>query len=122
MWVVNVILILAAIAFVVWFLGNYGETLTNTLGLLFSGGQSVFIALGVILWQTLKAAILSALIGGVFSLIFFLAGAPIPTLKAVGFSITCLVFALLMLKVLWENLNSLRWSIRHEIRNRYHKR
>ena len=122
MWVINVVLIFAAIAFVSWFLWNYGEDLKKALGVLFSGSQSVLVALGVILVEAVKAAILAALVGGVFYLIFSVAGAPKPTTQAVASSIACLAYALLMIKVLWENLNNLRWSIRHEIRNRYRKR
>jgi predicted signal transduction protein with EAL and GGDEF domain len=122
MWVVNVVLIFAAIAFVSWFLWNYGDELSKALGVVFSGSQSVLVAIGVILVEAVKAAIVAALVGGVFYLIFYVAGAPKPTTQAVAYSIASLAFALLMIKVLWENLNNLRWSIRHEIRNRYRKR
>ncbi len=122
MWVVNVILIFAAIAFMSWLLLNYREEIGKALGVLFSGGQSVLIAIGVILREALKAAIAGAIIGGAFYLIFYLAGAPKPTSQSVAFSVASLVFTLLMLKALWDNLNNLRWSIRHEIRNRYRKR
>ena len=122
MWVINVILIFSAIALVSWVLWNYGGELGQALGVVFSGGQSVLFALGVIVVEAVKAAILGALGGGVFGLIFFVAHAPEPTTKAVALSIACLIFALLLLKALWENLNNLRWTIRHEIRNRYRKR
>lgn len=122
MWVVNVILIFGAIAFVGWFLWNYGDELGQGLSTMFSGGQALLFALGIILFAAVKAAIIAAVVGGVFGLIFFVAGAPKPLPNAVGFSIACLIFALLMLKALWENLNDLRRTMRHEVRNRYRKR
>jgi hypothetical protein len=122
MWLINVILIFGAIAFISWLLWNYGGELAQALGVLFSGGQSILFALGVILVEAVKAAIIGALGGGAVGLIFFVAGAPEVTTKAVALSIACLIFTLLLLKALWENLNNLRWSIRHEIRNRYRKR
>ncbi len=122
MWVVNVILIFAAIAFVGWLVWNYGEQLAKAFGLLFSGGQSVLIAFGVILREAMKAAIVAAVSGGAFYLIFHIAGAPQLTTRSVAISIACLAFALLMLKVLWENINDLRRTMRHEVRNRYRQR
>ena len=122
MWVVNVILIFGAIVFVGWFLWNYGDELGQALSTMFSGGQALLFALGVIFIAAVKAAIIAAVVGGVFGLIFFVAGAPKPLPNAVGFSIACLTFALLMLKTLWENLNDLRRTMRHEVRNRYRKR
>jgi hypothetical protein len=125
MWVVNVVLIFAAIAVISvlsWLLWNYRGDLTKALGFLYSGGQSLLFALGVILLEAVKAAIVAALVGGFIALIFFIAGAPTHTSKVVSISIAGLAFALLMIKALWENLNNLRWSIRNEIRNRYRKR
>lgn len=122
MWVVNVILIFAAIAFVGWLVWNYGGELTKALGVFLTGSQSVLFALGVLLVEALKAAFIAALIGAAFGLIFHVAGAPLPTTKATAISIATLAFALLMLKALWENFNNLRWSIRNEIRNRYRRR
>ncbi len=122
MWVVNVILIFAAIAFVGWLVWNYGEQLARAFGLLFSGGQSVLIAFGVILREAMKAAIVAAVSGGAFYLIFHVAGAPQITTRSVAISIACLAFVLLMLKVLWENVNDLRRTMRHEVRNRYRQR
>ena len=122
MWVVNVILIFGAIAFIGWFVWNYGHELGKATGTMFSGGQALLFATGVILVAAVKAAIVATLVGGAFGLIFFVAGAPNPLPKAVGFSMACLSFALLMLKALWENLNDLRRTMRHEVRNRYHKR
>jgi predicted signal transduction protein with EAL and GGDEF domain len=122
MWVVNVVLIFAAIAFVSWVLLNYGDELGQAFGVLFSGGQSILVAFGVLLIEAVKAAIIAAVVGGVFALIFFVAGAPKPTTQAVAISLACLAFFLLMIKALWENLNNLRWSIRHQIRNRYRNR
>ncbi|HEY9636314.1 MAG TPA: hypothetical protein V6D14_23110 [Coleofasciculaceae cyanobacterium] len=122
MWVVNVVVIFAAIAFVIWIVLNYGEELSRAFGALFSGGQSVLFALGVILIEAVKSALIAAVVGGVFGLIFFIAGAPKPTTQSVAISIAGLTFFLLMIKVLWENLNNLRWAIRHDVRNRYRKR
>ena len=122
MWVVNVILIFGAIAFIGWFVWNYGDELSKASTTMFSGGQALLVAIGVIFLAAVKAAIIAALVGGVFGLIFLVAGAPNPLPKAVGFSIACLSFALLMLKALWENLNDLRRTMRHEVRNRYRKR
>lgn len=122
MWVVNVVLIFAAIAFVSWLVLSYGEEMTRALGVIFSSGQSVLVALGVMLVEAFKAAIKAALVGGVFYLIFFVAGAPATTTQSVAISIAGLTFFLLMLKALWENLNNLRWTIRHEVRNRYRRR
>lgn len=122
MWIVNVILIFAAIACVSWLVWSYGEELARAFSVLFSGGQSILIALGVMLVAAVKAAFISALVGGAFALIFYVAGAPKQTTQSVAISIAGLAFSLLMIKALWENLNNLRWSIRHEIRNRYRKR
>lgn len=122
MWVVNVILIFSAIALISWLLWNYGEELTKALSVMLSGCESVVFAIGVILFEAIKAAIIAALIGAVFGLIFFVARAPEPTIKAVALSIACLAFSLLMIKILWENFNNLRWSFRHAIRNHYRKR
>ncbi|NEQ25794.1 MAG: hypothetical protein F6K28_43415, partial [Microcoleus sp. SIO2G3] len=77
---------------------------------------------GVILFESVKGAVVAAVVGGVFALIFFVAKAPEETIKAVATSIAALVFALLVLKAMWENFNNLRWSIRHEIRNRSRRR
>lgn len=122
MWVVNVILILAAIAFTSWLLWSYGEELGKALGVVGAGCQSVLFALGIVLVEAFKAAFVAALVSGAFGLIFFVAGAPRPTIKAAAISVAGLTFALLVLKALWENLNNLRWSIRNEIRNRYRRR
>ncbi len=122
MWVVNVVLIFAAIAVVGWLVWNYGDELTNALGVLFTGGHSVLLALGVLLVEALKAAVIAALIGAACGLIFKVAGAPDATTKAAAISIAALVFALLLLKALWDIFTNLRWRIRHELRNRYRKR
>jgi predicted signal transduction protein with EAL and GGDEF domain len=122
MWVLNVILIFVAIAFTSWLLLGYGDELGKALGVVGSGCQSVLFALGVVLLEAFKAACVAALASGAFGLIFFVAGAPRPTIKAVAVSIASLTFTLLVLKALWENLNNLRWSIRNEIRNRYRRR
>jgi hypothetical protein len=122
MWLVSVTLIFAAIAFVSWLLWNYRNELTQALGVLLSGGQSILLAIGIIFVEAVKASILAAIAGGIFALILFVSKAPESTIKAVGLSIACLILALLMLKVLWENFNNIRWSIRHEVRNRYRKR
>lgn len=122
MWVVNVVVIVAAIALVGWLLWRYGGELSNAFGVILLGSQSVLFALWFLLVEAFKAAVIAALAGGAFGLIFFVAGAPQSTTKAVALSIAALAFTLLMLKALWENLNNLRWSIRNEIRNRYRKR
>lgn len=122
MWVVNVILIFTALAVTSWLLWSYGGELTKAFGALFSGGQSVLFALGVLLIEALKAAVIAAVVGGGFYLIFQVAGAPVSTTQTAGISAAALAFTLLMLKALWENYNNLRWSIRNEIRNRYRKR
>ncbi len=122
MWLVKVTLIFAAIAFISWLLWNYGDEMTKALGVLLSGCQALLYALGFILVEAVKAAVISAVIGGAVGLIFFGAAAPEQTTKAVVVSIAGLAFALLMIKAFWENLNNLRWSIRNEIRNRYRQR
>lgn len=122
MWVVNVVLIFSAIAFVSWLLWNYHQHLTNAFAVLISGCESLIFAAGFILFEAVKAAIVAAVVGSIFGLIFIVSKAPQPTTKAVAISVACLVFALLVLKALWENFNNLRWSIRHEVRNRYRKR
>lgn len=122
MWVVNVILILAAIAVMGWLLWSYGGELNKALGIFFTGGQSVLFALGVLLVEALKAAVISAVVGAASYGIFYVARAPQSTTKSAAITIAALAFTLLMLKALWENLNNLRWSIRNEIRNRYRKR
>lgn len=122
MWIVNVVLIFAAIAVVGWLLWNYGDELTNALGVLFTGGQSILLALGVLLIEALKAALISALIGVACGLVFKVAGAPDPTTKAAAISIAALVFAGLMLRALWDIFTNLRRRIRHELHNRYRKR
>lgn len=122
MWVVNVIFIFAAIALLGWILWHYGEELGQAVGVLFSGSQSILFALGVLLVQSVKAAVIAALAGGVFALIFYVAGAPMLTTQSVAISIAGLTFFLLLIKALWENLNNLRWAIRHEINNRYRNR
>lgn len=121
MWVLNVILIFALIGSVSWLLWNYGDNLTKAISVLFSGTQSILFVLGVLFVDAVKATFISVAVGGIFWVIFFLARAPQITTKAVTFSIVFLVFSLLMLKALWENLNNLRYSIRNEIRNRYRK-
>ncbi|HEY9822851.1 MAG TPA: hypothetical protein V6D35_19075 [Candidatus Sericytochromatia bacterium] len=60
MWLINVILIFGAIAFISWLLWNYGGELAQALGVLLSGGQSILFALGVILVEAVKAAIIGA--------------------------------------------------------------
>ncbi|MBD2014843.1 hypothetical protein H6F96_12805 [Microcoleus sp. FACHB-53] len=122
MWVVNVILIFTAIAVMGWLLWSYGGELIKALGIFFTGGQSVLFALGVLLVEAVKAAVISAVVGAAFYGIFYVARAPQATTKSAAISVAVLAFALLMLKALWENLNNLRWSIRNEIRNRYRKR
>lgn len=122
MWVVNVILILTAIAVMGWLLWSYGGELNKALGIFFTGGQSVLFALGVLLVEALKAAVVSAAVGASFYGIFYIARAPQSTTKSAAIALAALAFTLLMLKALWENLNNLRWSIRNEIRNRYRKR
>lgn len=122
MWVVNVILIFSAIAVLGWLLWNYRQQLTNAFGVLVSGCESLIFATGFILVEAVKAAVIASVVGGVFGLIFFVAKAPQSTTKAAAISIATLVFALLVLKAMWENFNNLRWSIRHEIRNRSRRR
>ncbi len=122
MWVVNVVLIFAAIAFISWLLWSYGGDMTDALGVLLLGGKSVLFALGVLCIEAIKAAVIAAFIGAPVGLIFYVAGAPEPTTKAAAISVAALVFAVLMLKALWENFNNLRWSIRNEIRNRYRRK
>ena len=122
MWVVNVIIIFAAIALLGWLVWSYGGELSNAFGTLFSGAQSALFALGVLLIAALKAALIAALIGAVIYLIFYVAGAPRPTTQSAAISVAALAFSLLLLKALWENFNNLRWSIRNEIRNRYRRR
>ncbi|MGB5962386.1 MAG: hypothetical protein WBG73_17090 [Coleofasciculaceae cyanobacterium] len=72
----------------------------------------------MILIEAVKAAIIAAPVGGAVGLIFFLAKAPEAITKAVALSVACLIFALLVIKAIWENLHNLTWSIRHEVRNR----
>jgi hypothetical protein len=122
MWVVNVILIFAAIAAVGWLVWNYGGEIARAFGVFFTGGQSVLLVIGVLLLEAVKAAMIAAVVGGVFGLIFYVAHAPDPLPQGVGFSVASLTFSLLMLKALWENINNLRWTMRHEIRNRYRRR
>ncbi|MBW4548962.1 MAG: hypothetical protein KME25_31845 [Symplocastrum torsivum CPER-KK1] len=122
MWVVNVILIFSAIAVLGWLLWNYRQQLTNAFGVLVSGCESLIFATGFILVEAVKAAVIASVVGGIFGLIFFVAKAPHSTTKAAAISIATLVFALLVLKAMWENFNNLRWSIRHEIRNRSRRR
>lgn len=122
MWVVNVVLISTAIAVGGWLVWNYGDELSKGFGVFLLSGQSVIVALGVLLVEALKAAIFAALGGGAFFLIFKVAGAPEAITKSVAMSIASLVFALLTLKALWENFYYLRQRIRHDVRNRYRKR
>lgn len=123
MWSVIVILIFAAaIAPMGWLLLRYERDVGKAFGVFLSGCQSVLFAIGVILIEAVKAAIVAALIGGGVGLICFFAKVQEPTTKAVAISIAGLIFTLLVLKALWENFNNLRWSIRNEIRNRYRKR
>ncbi|HEY9652445.1 MAG TPA: hypothetical protein V6C95_17440 [Coleofasciculaceae cyanobacterium] len=121
MWILNVILIFGAIAFLSWFFGNYGGDISTAFGVLFSGLQSVLFALAYLLFAAVKAIVISAVVGAVFGLIFFVAGAPKQVPQTVAMSIASLTFALLVLKAMWENANNLRWSIRNEIRNRYRR-
>ncbi|MGC1393900.1 MAG: hypothetical protein WA828_06425 [Coleofasciculaceae cyanobacterium] len=118
MWIVNVSLIFLAIAFCGWLLFNYHHQLSTVLGILWAGCQSIIIAFGMILIEAVKAAIIAAPVGGAVGLIFFLAKAPETITKAVALSVACLIFALLVIKAIWENLHNLTWSIRHEVRNR----
>ena len=122
MWVVNVILIFSAIGVVSWLLWNYQQELTNTFAVLITGCESLILATGFILVEAVKAAVIAAVVGGIFGLIFFVAKAPQSTTKAAAISMATFVFALLVLKAIWENFNNLRWSIRHEIRNRSRRR
>jgi hypothetical protein len=118
MWIVNVSLIFLAIACFGWLFFNYQHQLSAALGILLSGCQSVLFAFGMILIEAVKAAIIAAPVGGGVALIFFLAKAPQSTTKVVALSVACLIFALLVIKAIWENLHNITWSIRHEIRNR----
>jgi hypothetical protein len=122
MWVVNVILIFSAIGLVSWLLWNYQQELTNTFAVLITGCESLILATGFILVEAVKAAVIAAVVGGIFGLIFFVAKAPQSTTKAAAISMATFVFALLVLKAIWENFNNLCWSIRHEIRNRSRRR
>lgn len=122
MWVVNVILIFAALALVSWLLWSYGGELTKGFGVFLTGGQSVLFALGFLLVEAVKAAVIAAIVGAVFYGIFHVAGAPQSTSRVTAISAAALAFSLLMVKALWENINNLRWSIRNEIRNRYRRR
>jgi hypothetical protein len=122
MWIVNVSLIFLAIAFCSWLLFNYHDQLSAALGILWSGCQSILFALGMILIEAIKAALIAAPVGGGVALIFFLAKAPETITKAVGSSIACLIFALLVVKAIWENFQNITWTIRHEVRNRSRRR
>lgn len=122
MWILNVILIFGAIALCSWFIGNYGTDVSTAFGVLLSGLQSVLFALTFLIFAAVKAILISAAVGGVFGLIFVIAGAPKQVPQTVAISIASLTFALLVLKAVWENANNLRWTIRHEIRNRYRRR
>lgn len=122
MWVINVILIVTAIAVASWLLWSYGGELTKAFGVFLTGGQSVLFALGVLLVEAVKAAAIAAVVGAAIYGIFYVAGAPKATTQSAAISLGALGFALLLLKALWENFNNLRWSIRNEIRNRYRRR
>ncbi len=122
MWIVNVVVISAAIACISWFFLNYGHDLNKATGMLLSASQSVLFAIGFILFEATKAAIVSALAGGLLGLVFVVAGAPDQTSQIAATSVACLTFFLLLIKVVLDNLNNLRWSIRNEVRNRYRKR
>ncbi|HAX85831.1 MAG TPA: hypothetical protein DCY91_06055 [Cyanobacteria bacterium UBA11370] len=122
MLVINAILMFAAIAFACWLVWSYRYQLSNVLGLCFSGGQSLLFAIGFICLEALKSVVLAAFVGGIFGLIFYLAGATDQITKTVGIVVAGLIFTILMLKALQENLNNLRWTMRHEVRNRYRKR
>ncbi|GAB4208611.1 MAG: hypothetical protein Fur006_67640 [Coleofasciculaceae cyanobacterium] len=122
MWVVNVILIFAALALVSWLLWSYGGELTKGVGVFLTGGKSVLFALGFLFVEAVKAAVIAAIVGAVFYAIFQVAGAPQSTTRVTAISAAALAFSLFMVKALWENINNLRWSIRNEIRNRYRRR
>lgn len=122
MWIVNVALIFFALAFFGWLLFNYQNQLNIALGILWSGCQSVLLAVGMILIEAVKAALIAAPVGGGVALIFFLAKAPEAITKAVALSIACLIFALLVVKAIWENIHNITWSIRHEVRNHHRRR
>lgn len=122
MWILNVILIFGGIGFFSWFFWNYGGDVSAALGVLLSGLQSVLFALTFLIFAAVKAILMSAVAGGVFGLIFFVAGAPKQVPQTVAITAASLTFALLILKALWENAINLRWSIRNEIRNRYGRR
>jgi hypothetical protein len=122
MWVVNVIVIVSAIAAVSWLVWKYGDDIGSALGFFFSGSQSVLVALGVLLREAFKGAVIAAVVGGAVYLIFTVAGAPDYTTKASAISIGSLAFALFMIKALWEIFTNLRWAMRNEYRNRYRRR
>lgn len=122
MWIVHVSLIFFAIAFCGWLLFNYQHQLSAVLGIFWSGCQSILIALGMILIEVIKAALIAAPVGGGVALIFFLLKSPEAITKAVAFSIAALIFALLVVKAIWENFQNITWSMRHEIRNRSRRR
>lgn len=122
MWIVNVSLIFLAIAFFGWLFFNYQHQLSTAFSFFLSGCQSVLFALGMILIEAIKAALIAAPVGGGVALIFFLAKAPEVITKAVALSIACLIFALLVVKAIWENIHNITWSIRHEVRNHYRRR
>lgn len=122
MWIINVFLIFLAIAFCSWLLFNYHDQLSAALGILWSGCQSILFALGMILIEAIKAALIAAPVGGGVALIFFLAKAPETITKSVASSIACLIFALLVVKAIWENFQNITWSMRHEVRNRSRRR
>ncbi len=93
MWIVNVALIFFALTFLGWLFFNYHYQINIALSILWSGCQSVLFAVGVILIEAVKAALIAAPIGGGVALIFFLAKAPEAITKAVALSIACLIFA-----------------------------
>jgi hypothetical protein len=118
MWIVNVALIFLTLAILGWLLLNYRQAIATAFDIFFSSCQSVLFAVGIILIEAVKAAIIAALVGGGVAAIFFIAKSPESTTKAVAFSLASLVFALLVLKALWENFHNIFWSVRNQVRNR----
>ncbi|MBD1839920.1 hypothetical protein H6F78_03225 [Coleofasciculus sp. FACHB-64] len=119
MIILNIILICAGLGISSWLLLSYGNELVKAINVLFSGLESIFMVIIVIVFKTVKSIIIGGIIALVCAGIFKIAGAQISLLKAAAITVGIICFAFLMLKTFVEEWSNFYWSIRNVIRNKY---
>lgn len=122
MWIANVVVIFTLIILSTLLLWTCGDELGRGGRTLLSGLMTMWLVTLLLLLRTLQGAIVGALAGGCFSVVFAVSGAPMDVIKAVAIKAGIVCFAVLMLKAGWECWNNLCWGIRNDIRNSYVRR